>query len=866
MNVIELQGCSPNPLAHYLKAIGILRLVYEQEDSSVRGFWRNERFHLVTSLTTDELETFFLDKYCPTPFMSPWNKGAGFFTADAGIAAIESSPAPRFESFRKGIKEAREQLEEISQADAIIRAIKAATKTDRSFQSQEQRELLRSSRRYKSYLSEQLRVIESPETSKELAEKTQSQVAVLEGLVATSVKQPNRKQAENLKKQDAYDQLVKLANADFKKLKDEQLLPACRRVWRGSHAEWMRAAVVIGADGEAQWPALFGAAGGNDGRLDFTNISMRLLGHIFDLTCSSGSAKNGAGAALQTALFALSSASMADEAIGQFSPGTAGGANAGCGFGGKALVNPWDFLLMLEGAIAFSAGVSRRATTEQLPKAAAPFAVYESAAGFASGVDGEKSRGEQWMPLWQQPLTYRELTSLLSEARCQLGNKPAKRPVEMARAIARLGVARGISSFERYGFIERNGQSNLATPLGRWTVPSSPPPHQELLDQIEGWVDRLRIKAGGKGAPASIGRAARRCENAMMDCCLPATDAAKWRELLIRLGEAESQLVRSPGFTGSAGLQPLGAYNNLLSVQWLDAVGTHSAELRLALALAGAHGTKRVQGRKHFKPSIVWNPADPVRRHFVPLDTNGSWAPSKFNVAGERLVSDSSVVCVTNDLQRDAVRLLRRRLVIASQNSDEYFPLTGVPGTEASLTDILMLISGQVNEAEVLALARPLMSLDWSSVAAQSEAIRERLGTPSLREDRQSAGSLGVYGLFRLCHHWRSIETPIATSSKNPADWSYVEHSVRLSPTIMAHLAQGNLATAAKLAVKRLRVSGLMPHVSRAVGDRRFTQRLAMSLAFPISQANIRSLALRIVRPEIKHEPDESVDYVTQTL
>ncbi len=158
------------------------------------------------------------------------------------------------------------------------------------------------------------------------------------------------------------------------------------------------------------------------------------------------------------------------------------------------------------------------------------------------------------------------------------------------------------------------------------------------------------------------------------------------------IGRGGVELVRSPSFTGSAGLQPLGAYNNPLSVQWLDAVGTHSAELRLALALAGTHGTKRVQGRRQSDSSIVWNPADPVRRHFMPLDTNDRWAPSKFNVAGERLVSDSSVVCVANDLQRDAVRLLRRRLVIASQNGDEYFPLTGVPGTEASLTDILALI------------------------------------------------------------------------------------------------------------------------------------------------------------------------------
>lgn len=857
MNVIELQGCSPTPLAHYLKAIGVLRLVAEQADASARGFWRNERFHLVTSLTRDSLASFFLNNYSPTPFMSPWNKGAGFFKADPGIAAIEASTAPRFEAFRQGIAAARALLADISRADATVRAIKAATKTDRSFQTDAQRKLLRSAQCYQLYLGELQRIADDTKSTVEAQKEAQKQIAVLERLVDNSIQRPNRTQAERLKNESAYDRLLKRADARFKRLKDDELLPNCRREWRGKHSDWMQAAVVIGIDGKPQWPALFGAAGGNDGNLDFTNKAMTLLGSLFDLTTTDGKAKRDAQESLRTALYAQPSQSMTAEAIGQYSPGTAGGANAGCGFGGRALVNPWDFLLMLEGAIAFAAGVARRTTTEQLPKAAAPFAVYESPAGFASGVDGEKSRGEQWMPLWKQPLTYRELSSMLTEARCQLGGKPAKRPVEMARAIARLGIARGISEFERYGFIERNGQSNLATPLGRWTVPSSPPPYQELLDQIEGWVDRLRLKSGGKGAPASIGRAARRCENAMMDCCRPGADGDDWRELLIRLGDAESALVRSPGFTGSAGLQPLGAFGRL-SVQWLHALQTQSRELRLALALAGAHGTKRIQAKNESETTIGWNSADPVRRHFLPLDTgNDRWAPSKFAVAGERLATDPSVVCVSNDLQRDAIRLLRRRLIIATQDSDEFFPLTCVPGTEASLTDILGLLSGQVNTAEILALARPLMALDWSQVIRQPDSIRATLGTPTLPEDRQAADSLGVYGLFRLCHHWRSIDTPVDTSSDDPNEWKYVEHRVRLSPAIVTHLAQGNLATATRLAVHRLKVSGLMPHIFRAVGDRRFAGRLAMSLVFPISQISVRSLSHRIVRPEIKPEPAE---------
>jgi CRISPR-associated protein Csx17 len=46
----RLYGCAPTPLAHYLKAIGILRIVAQQKDAEVRGFWRDQHFCLLTLL------------------------------------------------------------------------------------------------------------------------------------------------------------------------------------------------------------------------------------------------------------------------------------------------------------------------------------------------------------------------------------------------------------------------------------------------------------------------------------------------------------------------------------------------------------------------------------------------------------------------------------------------------------------------------------------------------------------------------------------------------------------------------------------------------------------------------------------------
>ena len=65
-----------------LKALGILRVVGQQVDSHTRGWWQDEHFCLLTTLDRNALEGFFLEQYEPAPFVSPWNKGSGFFKPD----------------------------------------------------------------------------------------------------------------------------------------------------------------------------------------------------------------------------------------------------------------------------------------------------------------------------------------------------------------------------------------------------------------------------------------------------------------------------------------------------------------------------------------------------------------------------------------------------------------------------------------------------------------------------------------------------------------------------------------------------------------------------------------------------------------
>lgn len=105
MNEIILEGCTPTPLASYLKALGVLRLLATQHPET-RGFWRNDQFVLRTPLDRAGIEQFFLEKYEPTPLIAPWGARSGFYsgssekTAREALTQIEASKSDRLATFR----------------------------------------------------------------------------------------------------------------------------------------------------------------------------------------------------------------------------------------------------------------------------------------------------------------------------------------------------------------------------------------------------------------------------------------------------------------------------------------------------------------------------------------------------------------------------------------------------------------------------------------------------------------------------------------------------------------------------------------------------------------------------------------------
>lgn len=739
LHLHHLTGCSPTPLAFYLKGLGVLRLVGEQKDGEARGWWQDEHFCLLTRLDRAELERFFADEYAPTPFVSPWNKGSGFYNkADEALRAIEASTAPRLEQFRAGIAAGRAQLERLREADKAVRDLKGRTKKKKGMTDAE----VQAARRLK----------DDPTFKKDLA----------------------------------------AAERSFKELKATLFVP-CLRSWRGAHREWMDAALVWLQEGRVVWPSLLGT-GGNDGNLDFTNNAMQRLLELFDLEAGDGRAREGAIASLRQALWASTGDSMVEgAAIGQFLPGGAGGANSSNGPGGGSFINPWDFILMLEGSIFFAASATRRLDPQATSQASAPFAVRTHAVGYGTRGRENAERGEQWMPLWAQPTTVPGLRSLLHEARLQLGRRVASRPIDAARAVSRLGVDRGVQEFVRFGYLERNGQAKIAVPLGRIGVRAKA--RSRLIDDLAHWLDRLHRLSQRESAPARLALAEGVLADAVFATLTRQDTPAQWQAVLVATVAVEEIQKTGTGFEAGP-IPPLGP-------DWLAAADDGSPEWRLACALGSGAASYSRAGQ----------PRDPVRHHWLPLDARAL----RFQQEERRLRRVPRTVVTGRDPVGDLGALVMRRLIEASQAGDRTLRLVSARGCGAHPADLARVVAGEVDLGRVSALARALMAVRWERWRPPRSEIVPRGEWPD-----------EAWMALRLAH----LPWPLADG-----------RSIKTDESIVRRLLAGDGAAAVQAALRRVHEGGLAPPLNGACTDPGTARLWAAALAFPIGRECAASMA-----------------------
>ncbi|MGA0587813.1 type I-G CRISPR-associated protein Cas8g1/Csx17 [Dyella sp. KRB-257] len=713
-NEIVLAGCTPTPLSHYLKALGVLRLLSERHPQT-RAAWRNENLVLHGPLDRAGLEHFFLHDYQPTPIMAPWNGGSGFYEKDNKVAlqAIVESPTPRLAVYR----------------DCLRIAESALTGMDRSA---------------------------SP--------KGDEKVVLLTRMRAL--------------------------------LPDEAL-------------GWFDAAVLMAGDAP-QYPPLLGT-GGNDGRLDFTNNFMQRLTEVLDLATDGPSSESLAW--LDTALFGGAAPGLVKKAIGQFSPGQAGGPNATTGFDAEAAINPWDFVLMIEGALSFAAAAARRNADDPFGVLSYPFTVRAVGAGSGSlgESDASGARGELWMPLWNRPASYAEIRALLAEGRVALEKKPARDALDFVRAVHRLGGYRGVSSFQRYGLLMRSGKAYLATPLERVGVLDEPPAN--VLDDLDhhGWLTQFRRFAQGDNVARRFLALRKRLESAFFELSGREPSPGEAQSVLVLLGDIQSAIASSSKARESVPPVPR------LTRRWVELANDGTPAFRIAMALAGLQGVSDI-------PLPLRAQLFPVQRRHDQWMTPEAGDKVRICTGQQGRLTDTLRALLEHRLW------LADKLEMTDREGRRAKPLASPAG--ATLDDIAAFLQDGRMDDRIAAL---LPGLSLCDIPRDTE------------QDGGQGTAPAAFALLKLC----------LTPESTLRDLRALDNDTHIAvpPGLLAQLAAGNADNrAVRAAWRRLHASGVnpvfkidaLPLLDGAAADGAINgpsaQRVAAALLIPLRYEATRAL------------------------
>lgn len=698
MTVIKLSGCRTRPIGSYLKALGILRIVGEQLDSSAMGSWVGDTFHLQCDVDESELVDFFVETYSPTPLVSPWNGGSGFAPKDKAaleaITSLLSSDNERFAEYKKTIRIAQE-------------------------------------------------------------------------LVADPHWESGGKDAK------------------------QRQITACRAAFPDRAVDWLDASVVLAND-RAVFPPIFGT-GGNDGRLEFSSNFMRRLVELFLAKPRRGTPD--AKSLARAALFGDDSA-LVKGSSGQYDPSSVDPSVTSASGRSESLSNPWDFVLLIEGGLVFASAAARRLGTARGIRAAMPFCVDASTVGSAPLGQGEESRGEIWTPVWRNPTESTEVARLIGEGRAQWGRNQAGNGIDFAKAVASLGVDRGIDQFVRHGILQRYGLTFLVVPLGEVTVGARP--QINILQPVDRWLSRLK-----RELPAAAASARHRVEAAEYRAAadLSVRPAAAFQQVLIELADLELLLSRSAN-KGEAPFPIGGSGTQLLSDDWLPVIDDGSVEIRIAAALAS--------NRDRYPTGDLgtyFRTASSLAVSLRPIQLNArggvEWSPLPPRVPG---AARRPIHQVLADVLIDRVIRADQRSRVASDGQSLGVDYSYDVGTTVDSNDLLDLAEGRIDLVRVGQLLRGLLLLDWRRPTKDS-GVRPRLANPKASGTQRHRNTPAMAALLPFFHG-----EPIHAVR---ADDSEVMLELAPRPEWPRLLATARFDDVLDDAVHRLKIAGLRPAVAQ---------------------------------------------------
>ncbi len=782
-----LDGCKHEPFSAYLKALGVLRIVGEQKDKNIRGYWKSDTFVIDTNLTRETLVEFFMNEYSPTPIVSPWNGGSGFFQGDNkdAINEIIDSTSERFKTYRETIEKIKSWKNLMKQDfpfSRIMDDVESLMKQGNQKANRKKLDLIKKLNSTRSYLSNCENKWISEYVNKYPLEQLIERVNEYTD-TNTKVKLP----------QDFISNIKSINTAfyeHFRKTSKTGIVRKCRNYLDSKVVEWLDSAVLFDPEDELYYSPILGT-GGNEGNLEYSNTFMANLIKILNVG-QQGLNRPQSENLLKNSLFAEPVSNLISSKIGKFNPGRAGGANQGFGIEEKDFpVNPWDFVLLMEGTILWSSSIGKRqGISTGIPRS--PFTVYSSPVGYSSALPENKDLYEIWVPLWSNPVEIGELKAFFSEGRAKISRKSARTGLEFAEAVASLSVDRGISEFSRYAILERRGKSFAVVPAGKFKVEY----RREVdlireLNPILAEIDSF-LKGFNSNPPGVLSSLRLRIDQQMYST-LSHGGPFEMRKLMACIGSFEKLISKRDPKREPKIKRPFSG----LSMKWLLNSNDGSVEFRIASALASITAADKLGS---------------IRSNIEPVN------PEKENTWAEGIGQYSYI---GNSLSDKLGKVLIRRVIDAERYSSEKNPLSS--SIRLSLSDIVKFITNKVDDTLIENLLFGMMWIRWKSNEAKDiidEFNRRNKGSQSFEIVPSS------WALLKLLFLQECI-----TNNEGNKLWIKPEIS------IITLLKAGKIDEACQIARRKLHAHGLDPIGSR-FPDISGGDRMAAALLFPVKNEN----------------------------
>lgn len=418
------------------------------------------------------------------------------------------------------------------------------------------------------------------------------------------------------------------SQAELLKWSKDHLLRYLRNHLPDAALPWLDVAVVI-TDNKTLFPIVAGT-GGNDGRLDFsTNFHQRLADVIPEL---GGNESRSLGWLTDLAEGTNTTPLIVGAAIGQFDPHAASGPGSWAFGSADSQVNPWVYVLMMEGLLLYASSPARRLACAGSTRAAMPFTLYASPADApVPGASGEESRGEVWAPVWEQPLTGRHVQHVFAQGKASWTGRIATQASAMYAACRSNGIDKAISRVVRYSIVQRNGLAYTATLSDDITIATNP--HIEVLAPLQ-----QRGRQLSSTASAALALAKRRADNKETAFSRDVTGQTLLEYLAALTALEHTTVMSTRGRDDITYLTPTATAATVWGL--LEPLLAAEAELRIAAALAASF--YRTTGQPN-KAGKTHEPGQPLRNLLIgraPSSAASGWQPPVVPGFGLRPLSD----------------------------------------------------------------------------------------------------------------------------------------------------------------------------------------------------------------------------------